>query len=103
PGQVGDYPMEVQAMIKAYKEALETTLVRVRQKLAADFRIYTLELTEKASTPAEAFAIVKRHLQSLEKLPGGVPNDTLWALVDQLQALEKDMQADKYRQAKQKK
>ncbi|WP_299464051.1 hypothetical protein, partial [uncultured Microscilla sp.] len=26
PGQVGDYPMEVQAMIKAYKEALETTL-----------------------------------------------------------------------------
>ncbi|WP_299464039.1 hypothetical protein [uncultured Microscilla sp.] len=91
PGQVGDYPMEVQATIKAYKKELDATLLLARQGLAAYFREYTVELTQKAATPAEAFAIVAQHLQSLEKVTDDFPKDALQTLVSQLIALQKDI------------
>ncbi|EAY28104.1 hypothetical protein [Microscilla marina] len=91
PGQVGDYPLEVQATIKAYKKELDATLLLARQGLAAYFREYTVELTQKAATPAEAFAIVAQHLQSLEKVTDDFPKDALQTLVSQLIALQKDI------------
>lgn len=94
PGQVGDYPLEIQVNLQAYQRELDALSKEIKKGLLLHFGERLVPQVQAASSHAEALGLIEGYLKKVTPLlEDSTATAQLFTLTKQLMAVEQDIAA----------
>lgn len=94
PGQVSDYPLEIQVNLQAYQRELDALSKEIKKGLLLHFGERLVPQVQAASSHAEALSLIEGYLKKVTPLlEDSTATAQLFTLTKQLMAVEQDIAA----------